>query len=60
MRLHWILSHHQHLQLNSDRMTVEGNAVDNEFETLLVFTEPTADRTITFKNATEYSYLQQT
>ena len=37
--------------LNSDRMTVEG-AVDNEFETLLVFTEPTADRTITFKNAT--------
>ena len=37
--------------LNSDRMTVEG-AVDNEFETLLVFTEPTVDRTITFKNAT--------
>lgn len=37
--------------LNSDRFTVEG-AVDNEFETLVVFGEPTADRTITFKNAT--------
>ena len=37
--------------LNSDRFTVEG-AIDNEFETIVVFTEPTADRTITFKNAT--------
>lgn len=36
--------------LNSDRFTVEG-AVDNEFETIVVFTEPTADRTITFKNS---------
>lgn len=37
--------------LNSDRFTVEG-AIDNEFETIVVFGEPTADRTITFKNAT--------
>lgn len=37
--------------LNSDRFTVEG-AIDNEFETTVVFGEPTADRTITFKNAT--------
>ena len=36
--------------LNSDRFTVEG-AIDNEFETIVVFTEPTADRTITFKDS---------
>ena len=38
--------------LNSDRMTVEG-AVDNEFETLLVFTEPTdLIEQLPLKNAT--------
>ena len=36
--------------LNNDRFTVEGASADN-FETLVVFQEPTADRTITFKNA---------
>lgn len=35
--------------LNNDRFTVEGQTAD-AFETLVVFTEPTADRTITFKN----------
>ena len=35
--------------LNNDRFTVEGASADN-FETLVVFQEPTADRTITFKN----------
>ena len=37
--------------LNNDRFTVEGQTDDN-FETIVVFTEPTADRTITFKNET--------
>ena len=35
--------------LNNDRFTVEGQT-DDAFETLVVFSEPTADRTITFKN----------
>ena len=35
--------------LNNDRFTVEGQTAD-AFETLVVFQEPTADRTITFKN----------
>ena len=35
--------------LNNDRFTVEGASADN-FETLVVFQEPPADRTITFKN----------
>ena len=37
--------------LNNNQFTVEG-ATDDNFETLVVFTEPTADRTITFKNET--------
>ena len=37
--------------LNNDRFTVEGQTDDN-FETTVVFTEPSADRIITFKNET--------
>jgi len=36
-------------KLENDRFVVEGDNVDN-FETTVVFTEPTADRTVTFKN----------
>ena len=35
--------------LNNDRFLVEGQTDDN-FETTVIFSEPTADRTITFKN----------
>ena len=37
--------------LKNNQFLVEG-ANDDNFETTVVFTEPTADRTITFKNAT--------
>ncbi len=36
-------------KLENDRFVVEGQNVD-AFETTVIFTEPTADRTITFKN----------
>ena len=42
--------------LNNDRFTVEGQT-DDAFETLVVFSEPTADRTITFKNEDVQSHL---
>ena len=38
------------LTVVSDRITFEGTGADDAFETILVVTNPTADRTITFKD----------